>query len=122
MSKQSRRPRRNAKKPIDAPAPKESRPADALTIAWTSAVTAVVVADLVLIAAHFYARGNPDAMAAKALEAIMLLTAAGMGMAALVLSVVVWKVRKLKPPTGYTAFATFVALLPVVALIARMVQ
>src|SRR5262245_58856352 len=71
--------------------PDESRPAEAVTIAWTVSVTSVFVADLVVIAAHLYSRGNPSAQAARMLEAIMLISAAAMGAISLALLVVAWR-------------------------------
>ena len=98
----------------------ESRASEAVTIAWTSSVTGVFIADLIVIAAHLYARSNPDAEAAKALEAIMLISAAMMGAISLILLVLVWRTRVVKPPIGFTVFAASVAAGPVVALIGRL--
>jgi hypothetical protein len=75
---------------------------------------------LVVIVAHLYSRSNPDAQAAKALEAIMLLSAAVMGAISLVLLGIVWQTRQLKPPSGYMAFAVLVAAAPIIALIGRL--
>jgi hypothetical protein len=85
-------------------------------------VTAVLMADIVVIAAHLYARAYPEAEQAKALEAIMLICAAAMGCAALALLAVVWRVRKVKPPQGYVVFAALVAIAPVIALVGRLVS
>lgn len=102
--------------------PAENRASEAVTIAWTSSVTGVFIADLIVIAAHLYTRSNPDAQAARALEAIMLLSAALMGAVSLVLLAIVWRTRRLKPPRGYTAFAALVALAPIIALAARLMM
>jgi hypothetical protein len=108
-----------ARSPAD---PDESRPAEAVTIAWTSSVTGTFVADLVVIAAHLYARSNPDARAAIALEAIMLLSAAAMGAISLALLAIVWRMRRVKPPRGYMWFATLVAVAPIIALAGRILS
>jgi hypothetical protein len=100
--------------------PPESRPAEAVTIAWTVSVTSVFVADLVVIAAHLYSRSNPSVQAARVLEAIMLISAAAMGAISLALLVVAWRSRRLKPPQGYTIFAALVAAAPIIALIGRL--
>jgi hypothetical protein len=102
--------------------PDENHPAEAATIAWTVSVTSVFVADLVVIAAHLYSRGNPSAQAARMLEAIMLISAAAMGTISLILLVVAWRTRRLKPPQGYTIFAALVAAAPILALIGRLVR
>jgi hypothetical protein len=116
-----RKNRKNSR--LGAPAdPAESRPGEAVTLAWTSSVTGVFVADIIVIAAHLYARSNPDARAAIALEAIMLLSAAAMGAVSLALLAIVWKTRRLKPPRGYMWFATLVAVAPIVAFAARLIH
>jgi hypothetical protein len=99
----------------------ESRASEAVTLAWTSSVTGVLVADLIVIAAHLYTRSNPDAQAAKALEAIMLLSAAVMGAISLTLLAVAWRTRRMKPPQGYIVFAALVATAPIIALLARLI-
>jgi hypothetical protein len=116
-SQRARRKKSRATAPID---PGESRASESVTIAWTSSVTAVLMADLVIIAAHLYARANPDANAAKAFEAIMLLSAATMGAISIALLAVVWRTRRLKPPRGYVVFATLVATAPIAALMGRL--
>jgi hypothetical protein len=118
-----KQPRRHKKKNLRSttPAdPAESRASEAITIAWTSSVTGVFIADLVVIAAHLYSRGNPEVQAAKALEAIMLLSAAAMGVISLTLFLVVWRSRHLKPPLGYAFFAAVVGAAPIVALLGRL--
>jgi hypothetical protein len=116
-SQGARQKKLRATAPID---PGESRASEAVTLAWTSSVTAVLMADIVVIAAHLYVRANPDASAAKAFEAIMLLSAAPMGAISIALMAVVWRTRRLKPPRGYVVFATLVATAPIIALIGRL--
>jgi hypothetical protein len=113
----------NRKRPRSpSPADPAERPAsEAVTIAWTSTVTGTFIADLIVIAAHLYWRNNSGADAARALEAIMLLSAAVMGTISLALLFVVWRTRRLKPPRGYTMFAILVAVAPIAALLARLI-
>ena len=91
-------------------------------IAWTVSVTGVFVADLIVVAAHLYARSGPPAQPARALEAIMLLSAAIMGAASLALLVVSWRTRRVKPPQGYMAFAICVAAAPILVLGLRLLS
>lgn len=125
MSKQrsTRRPRKQtANRPTNGDGdPHEERSAEAITIAWTASVTGVFLADLVTIAAHFYARSNPESKTAPPFEAIMLLTACVMGLASLALLPIVWRVSRLKPPLGIVVFATLVAAAPIVVTLARLV-
>lgn len=120
MPKVPRRTKRNIPRPRSPADPAESRASEAVTLAWTSSVTGVFVADLVVAAAHVYTRSHPEARAAAALEAIMLLSAAVMGTISLVLLAVVWRTRQLKPPRGYMTFAALVAAAPIVALAGRL--
>ena len=84
-------------------------------------MTAVFLADLVTIAAHFYSRSYPEAKSAPAFEAIMLLTASVMGLASLALLPVAWHTSRLKPPLGFAVFAALVAAAPIVVTLARLV-
>lgn len=84
-------------------------------------MTGVFVADVVVIAAHLYARSNPDARGAIALEAIMLISAAMMGAISLALLAIVWRTRRVKPPRGYLWFAALVAIAPIMALAGRLI-
>jgi len=93
---------------------------DAITIAWTASVSAVFLADMVTIAAHFFARSHPEAKSAPVFAAIMLLTASLMGVVSLVLLAVVWRVRQLKPPQGFLVFAALVATAPILATMVRL--
>jgi hypothetical protein len=122
MAKQ-RKKRRTTGRPqlIDGQrSPREDRAAEAITIAWTVSVTAVLLADLVTIAAHYYAGANPDSKTAPIVESIMLLAASMTGAVSLAMLPVVWRTRTVKPPTGYTAFAALVAAAPIAALVGRL--
>lgn len=77
------------------------------------------MADLATIAAHFYARFHPDSKTAAPFAAIMLLTAALLGLASLALLIVVWRTSRLKPPTGFAVFAALVAVAPLLVLAVR---
>jgi hypothetical protein len=100
--------------------PPEDRAAEAITIAWTVSATAVFMADVVTIASHFYSRAHPESKAAPAFEVIMLLTASVLGAVSLALLPVVWRVRTVKPPQGFVAFAALVGAAPIAATIGRL--
>jgi hypothetical protein len=120
MPKRQRKPRRNIYRARESREAAESRASEAATIGWTVSVTSVFAADLIVIAAHLYVRGHPDAQAARALEAIMLLSAAAMGAISLALMPIVWRTRRVKPPEGFVVFAVLVAAAPIVALLGRL--
>jgi hypothetical protein len=100
--------------------PAEEPPAEAMTVAWTASVMSVFMANLATIAPDFYARVQPESKLAPPFEAIMLLTACFLGLASLTLLVVVWRTSRLKPPSGFAAFAAFVAIAPIIATVARL--
>ena len=116
----NRRPLPNRR--LDVRKSAESNASDAVTIAWTVSVTGVLIANLAVVVAHLYVRSHPNAQPAKAFEAIMLLSAALMGAVSLALLPVVWRVREVKPPLGYTVFAALVATAPVVVLVGRLLS
>jgi hypothetical protein len=120
MAKNARKTRRKVVRRHEPSELLESRASDAMTIVWTVSVTSVFVADIVVIAAHLYARSDPSAKSARVLEAIMLLSAAAMGVVSLTLLPIVWRTRRLKPPQGYVVFATLVAAAPIIALVERL--
>ena len=120
MPKRPRKPARSKTHPTDDRGSLESHASQAITIAWTASVTGVVMADLLVVAAHLYVRYHPDAQPARALEAVMLLSAAAMGAMSLIMLPIVWRVRRVKPPQGYAIFAILVAIAPIMALLGRL--
>jgi hypothetical protein len=121
----ARKPKKVRQKSARQPASRESgetTASESVTIAWTVSVTSVFVADLIVIAAHLYARSDPSAKAARVLEAVMLISAAAMGAISLALLAAAWRTRRLKPPQGYVVFAALVAAAPIIALIGRLLR
>jgi hypothetical protein len=93
----ARKPKKVRQKSAHRPASheyEETTASEAVTIAWTVSVTSVFVADLIVIAAHLYARSDPSAKAARVLEAVMLISAAAMGAISLALLVTAWRTRR----------------------------
>lgn len=100
--------------------PPEEHASEAVTVAWTVSVTGVLIANLIVVAVNLFVRSVPDADTARVFEGVMLLSAAAMGATSLALLALVWRVRRVKPPRGYTVFAAFVAAAPIVVTIARL--
>lgn len=115
MSKQ-----RTHRRPPKKSTPHDEPSTEAITVAWIAAVTSVLVADLVTIVAHFYARSHPESKTAPPFEAIMLLTGCVIGLVALVMLPVVWRTSRLKPPLGFVVFAAMVSAAPLVVTAARL--
>lgn len=102
--------------------PAESRGAEVLTIAWTVALTTVVLCDLVAVAAHLYVAAFPAAPRMQLLEGLMLFGGSVIGVVCLALVPVVYRVRRLPPPPGIVIFGVLVALAPILATVAHLVQ
>ena len=119
MGKKRRKPEKRA---VRRPATAESQTSEAATIAWTVAVTMVVACDLAAIAAHIYVLNNPEATRAASLGALMLLAGAIVGAGAMAFTPVVYRLRRIPPPTGFVVFAACASAAPILAIIARALQ
>jgi putative exporter of polyketide antibiotics len=114
-SERPRKPRRPA--PVG---PRESPMTEAATVAWTVAVTMVVVCDVAAILAHAYLLRNPEEKGAALFGSLMLFGGAAIGVTALILLPVVYRLRRMPPPLGFTVFSVCAAAAPVLALVARL--
>ena len=112
--------KRSARRANPGAEPQEETSVEAITVAWVASVTAVLLADLVTVVANLYARSHPESKVAAPFEAVILLTACVLGTISLVMLSVVWRLSRLKPPTGFVVFAALVAAAPVAATIARL--
>lgn len=119
-----RREKAKAKKHAAArpAAPNESQSGEAATIAWTVAVTMTLACDLTAAGAHFFVDGSEWSRVVALFRDLLLFGGAAIGALTLVLIPVVYRLRRVPPPNGFTAFAVCVSLAPVIALIARAVR
>jgi len=120
MAGNRRKASRTANRATGPLEPGESRTAEMLTIAWVVSVTGVLIADLLVVGARFLAAGNPGVAALALFERLLLLSASAMALVSLVLFVLCWRKRRLKPPQGYVAFALLACMVPIVATIVRL--
>lgn len=105
-----------------AVSPAESQSGEAATIAWTVAVTMTLACDLTAAGAHFFVDGSEWSRVVALFRDLLLFGGAMIGALVLVLIPVVYRLRRVPPPNGFTAFAVCVALAPGIALIARAVR
>ena len=115
MAAKKRQRRTNRSNPHSRPAPTETRAAEAVTIAWTVTVTMLVVCELMGLAAVLYIRSAPDAAGVRSLAGAAQVCALTLAVICLTLMVVVYRVRRVRPPVAYTAFAVVVTLVPFIA-------
>lgn len=100
----------------------ETRTSDAATVGWTVSITMVLVCDLAAIVAHLYARGNPQARGVALFGELLLVAGAVVGVISLAMLPIVYRVRRVPPPPGLTAFAACAAVAPILAILVRMMR
>ena len=85
-----------------------------MTVAWTVTVTTLVICELMGLLAFLYARNAPAAQGAWTLAGLAQFCALVLAIVSLILLVVVYRVRRIRPPIGYVVFAGVAAALPFV--------
>lgn len=100
----------------------ETRTADAATIAWTVSATTVLLCDLAAAAAYLAVRSRPTAKGAFVFAEVLIAAGSLVGLATLVLTPVVYRLRRVAPPTGLAVFAVCAALAPMLALAMRALR
>ncbi|MCA9237288.1 MAG: hypothetical protein KDA44_17560 [Planctomycetales bacterium] len=105
--------------PSQPPLPSEPRAVEVATVGWTVTVATVVMCDLGAVLAHGLALANPDAERVGVLRDLLMFAAATVGVFSLLLLPIVYRMRAVKPPLGFTVFAACAAAAPIAALIAR---
>ncbi|MGI9430356.1 MAG: hypothetical protein ACR2NM_16965 [Bythopirellula sp.] len=113
MSKRKKQPspKKKVSRKVDFPA--ESRASESLTVFWAITVLMVFAANLVMIAAHFYLQSHPDAEKIALLKGLLLFTAALVGSLSLIALPILYRVRRVPPPTGLAVFGACVAAAPI---------
>ncbi len=100
----------------DRSEPAESRAADAMTSMWMLSAVNTLVAQAVWIGLRFYIRGHADARLAALLAGLLLIVAAALSLVVLVLTPIIHRVRKARPPPIVTLFVILIALGPWAAI------
>ena len=118
MTKRKKKPMRMKKLAREtSTAPAETRASESLTVFWAVTVMMALMANLVAIAAHFYLVANPDAEKIALLKGLLLFTGALVGGASLIVLPILYRVRRVPPPTGLTVFGACVAAAPILAVL-----
>lgn len=100
----------------------ESPTADAATVAWTLAASTVLLCNLGVVVGHLLAVNQPDARGPAMLRELLLFAGAVVGLLTLILVPVVYRVRRVPPPVGFTVFAVCAAVAPMLGLAVRAFQ
>jgi hypothetical protein len=112
--KRGKPPRRFSPRP-----PAESRGAEAITVAWTVSLTAVLLCNLMAVAAHVLSTLIPVAGQLQLVENLVLLSGALIGLVSLLLVPVVYRLRRTAPPPGFVMFGVLISLAPLVVVIGQ---
>ena len=100
----------------------ESRASDAVTVAWTVAVTAVLLCDLVMVALHYTVVRDEAGERIRMLHELLLFAGVVTGTLAMILLVVVYRVRRAPPPPGLAVFSVCVSAASLLAVLMRGLQ
>jgi hypothetical protein len=107
-------------KPRPTPAAfRETRVADAVTIGWMLSVLTTLVCQLGAVAGQLYVRANPDVVPVALMTGMLVMAAVAIGSLSLLLTVMVYRLRRVPPPTSITVLAVVIAAMPIVALLVR---
>lgn len=117
MSKAKRR----KKKRTRPDRPTESRRVEVLTVGWSMMVLMTLICEIGAAGAIWYSHSHPEAQAAGAVSAVLLLETLLVGVLMLVLTPVVVRVRQEKPPRGIVVFAVVVGATPLVGMAVWMI-
>ena len=113
------KPRRNKVEDVEAlTRTGETRMADALTVFWMITVMQVLLFQVATVGFRWYFRAHPDQVRIGAFADLLFLCAALGGCISLLLAIVVWRVRRVKPPLGITLFSIVAAAVPILLLLA----
>jgi hypothetical protein len=104
----------------DPSASNESQAAEAATIGWMLCVLTATVCELGVLAARLYFAWHPNATVIGTAGELLLFASAIIGLITLALIPVVYRVRRIKPPTSVTAFAVTIGLIPWLILIRQL--
>lgn len=105
------------------PAPaSESQAAEALTVAWALAVVTVFLCDVGAVLTRLYALSVPEAAMMELLSGLLFFAAAVIGLIVLILVPIVYRIRNVPPPRGFTAFAMVVAAFPLAMMLVALAR
>jgi hypothetical protein len=96
--------------------PFETKTAETITVAWTVALTTVLLCDLGTVIAHTYVATHPLAQRMDMLGGLLLFAGALAGPMLIGLLPVLYRVRRVAPPPGLVGFSILIAAAPILAL------
>jgi membrane protein YdbS with pleckstrin-like domain len=100
----------------------ESQASKAVTIVWSLSVVMVLVCALMAAAARVFILAQPESEKLPMLEAFALFAACVIGAVSLVLLPLMYRIRRIPPPTGLAVFGAIVATTPWIVVAVRSLQ
>ena len=117
MSKAKRRRKKRASRAE----PKETSGAEMLTIAWSMMVLTTLICEIGAALTIWHARAHPEAGAIRALSFVLVMETLIVGTLLLVLTPVMLRLRRQRPPRGILVFAMIVGATPLAVLVIEMI-
>jgi hypothetical protein len=108
------KPNKKRRNPPSGP-PDEPRAVEAITAIWVLVIANTLLCLLGSAATQGYVNWRPDAGAVFVLSRLLLLAALVLGVVLLLLTILVLKLRRQRPPLGVTVFAVLVGITPIAA-------
>jgi hypothetical protein len=112
------------KQKIEAQPTRDPNPSvEFLTVAWMLSVMTALVCELGFVGARAYLLlVDPKTATIQALAAMLLFAALVIGLVSLGLMVLVVRMRRVTPPRGILVFAAVVSLVPIAAMLVRLLS
>ncbi|MCC7084321.1 MAG: hypothetical protein IT427_04860 [Pirellulales bacterium] len=102
--------------------PAETQAADALTIGWMLAVMTTLICQVGALAVRWIAVANPGLTRLDNFSGMLFFVAMIVGVLALVLIPVLYRIRIVSPPRAIVVFAVVVSIAPWVTLIVQWLR
>lgn len=122
----SKRKRKKNPKSRNRDAPRggspDERVVDFLTVGWMLAVMTTLACEIAEALGRWYLATHPDAESMVYLTTMLSFSATVVGLFALGLLAVVWKMRKVPPPRGIVVFSVVVCVLPIINITVRLLR
>ncbi|MBX3412982.1 MAG: hypothetical protein KF708_09870 [Pirellulales bacterium] len=95
----------------------ETRLADFFTVGWMLTVMMTCLCEVGAFALGVFLRYSEGGTNFELLRGMLLFAAVVLGLVTLILTAVVWRLRRVPPPTSVTLFAIVVAVVPMLTMI-----
>ena len=95
----------------------ETRLADFFTVGWMLTVLMTFLCEVGAFALGVWLRSSAGGTNFELLRGILLFAAVVLGLVTLILTALVWRIRRVPAPLGVTLFAVVVAVVPILPIV-----